>query len=189
MNDIVALEKEFKDIVATTIHRDGIDKLMYWISTTDFFVAPSSTRYHGAEPGGLVAHSIAVYKRLKAMQEDEDDESIAIAALFHDICKADMYKQSFRNVKNDVTGKWEKVTCYEIEEKGIPLGHGEKSMFILMNFIKLTDDEVAAIRWHMGFSVAENQFEKPSLTRAMQMYKLVLKLQTADSQAAFWDHK
>lgn len=188
MNDLRALELEFKTIVANTIHREGIDMLMCWLGSTDFFKAPSSNRYHGAEPGGLVAHSIAVYKRLKEMQEDEDDETIAIAALFHDLCKVNFYKESYRNVKNDVTGKWERVPSYDIDDS-YPLGHGEKSMFYIMNFMKLTDDEVMAIRWHMGFSVVEQQFEKPALTKAMQTYKLVLKLQTADAQAAFWDGK
>lgn len=188
MNDINALTEEFKYIVAKNIHRDGIDDLMSWIGSTDFYIAPSSTRYHGAEPGGLVAHSITVYKRLKAKQEDEDDETIAIAALFHDLCKCNFYKPSFRNVKNEVTGKWERVPSYEIEDS-YPLGHGEKSMFIIMNFMKLTDDEAMAIRWHMGFSAIEQQFEKPSMTKAMQMYKLVLKLQAADQESAFWDCK
>jgi hypothetical protein len=188
MNDLAALETEFKDIVAKNIHRDGIDLLMSWIGTTDFYSAPSSTRYHGSEPGGLVAHSIAVYKHLKAKQTDEDDETIAIAALFHDLCKCNFYKQSFRNVKNEVTGKWERVPCYEIDDQ-LCLGHGEKSMFIIMNFMKLTDDECLAIRWHMGFSAVEQQFEKPALTKAMQQCKLVIKLIESDMEAAFWDGK
>ena len=188
MNDLVALEAEFKNIVAQNIHREGIDDLMCWLGSTDFFVAPSSTRYHGAEPGGLCAHSIAVYKRLKAKQEDEEDETIAIAALFHDLCKVQFYKQSYRNVKNDTTGKWERVPCYEIDD-AYPLGHGEKSMFFIMNFMKLTDDEAMAIRWHMGFSAVEQQFEKPALAAAMQRFKLVLKLQAADQEASFWDGK
>ena len=188
MNDLVALEAEFKDIVAKNIHREGIDKLMYWLGTTDFFTAPSSHRYHGAEPGGLCAHSIAVYKRLKAKQDEEDDETIAIAALFHDLCKVNFYKQSYRNVKNDVTGKWERVPSYEIEDS-YPLGHGEKSMFFLMNFIKLTDDEAMAIRWHMGGWYANNQGENAALANALMRYHLVLKLQTADQEAAFWDCK
>ena len=189
MNDLNALESEFKDIVAKNIHRDGIDILMAWIGSTDFYSAPSSTRYHGATPGGLAAHSIAVYKRLKQKQEDEDDETIAIAALFHDLCKCNFYKPSFRNVKNEVTGKWEKAPYYEIDETSIPLGHGEKSLFIIMNFMKLTDDEALAVRWHMGFSAVEQQFEKPSMVRAMQQAKLVLKLQEADMEAAFFDGK
>lgn len=188
MIDTEANKKEFLDIVSKYIHRDGIDKLVSWLNTTDFFIAPSSHCYHGAEPGGLCQHSLAVYKRLKAKQEDEDDETIAIAALFHDLCKVNFYKASTRNVKNEVTGKWEKVPCYVIDEVSINLGHGEKSMFILMNFITLTDDEACAIRWHMGFSAVEQIFEKPSLVKAMSNYKLVLKLQEADQEASFWDN-
>ena len=188
MNDLKALKAEFKNIVTNTIHRDGIDNLMAWLESTDFYSAPSSTRYHGAEPGGLAAHSIAVYNRLKQKQTDETDETIAIASLFHDLCKCNFYKQTFRNVKNEVTGKWEKVPAYDIDDQ-FPLGHGEKSMFIIMKFMKLTDDEAMAIRWHMGFSAVEQQFEKPSMARAMQMYKLVIKLQEADTEASFCDGK
>lgn len=186
MNDLKALKTEFKDIVANTIHRDGIDSLMAWLESTDFYSAPSSTRYHGAEPGGLAAHSIAVYNRLKQKQTDETDETIAIASLFHDLCKCNFYKQTFRNVKNEVTGKWEKVPAYDIDDK-FPLGHGEKSMFTIMKFMKLTDEEALAVRWHMGFSAVEQQFEKPSMARAMQIYKLVIKLQEADTEASFFD--
>ena len=188
MNDLSALKVEFKDIVANTIQRDGIDDLMAWLDSTDFYSAPSSTRYHGAEPGGLVAHSIAVYNRLKQKQTDETDETIAIASLFHDLCKCNFYKQTFRNVKNEVTGKWEKAPSYDIDDK-FPLGHGEKSMFTIMKCMKLTDDEALAIRWHMGFSAVEQQFEKPSMARAMQICKLVIKLQEADTEASFWDGK
>lgn len=188
MNDLKALKVEFKDIVASTIHRDGIDDLMAWLDSTDFYSAPSSTRYHGAEPGGLAAHSIAVYNRLKQKQTDETDETIAIASLFHDLCKCNFYKQTFRNVKNEVTGKWEKVPAYDIDDQ-FPLGHGEKSMFIIMKFMNITDDEAMAIRWHMGFSAVEQQFEKPSMARAMQLCKLVIKLQEADTEASFWDCK
>ena len=188
MNDLKALKDEFKSVVANTIHRDGIDDLMTWLESTDFYSAPSSTRYHGAEPGGLAAHSIAVYNRLKQKQTDETDESIAIASLFHDLCKCNFYKQTFRNVKNEVTGKWEKVPSYEVNDQ-FPLGHGEKSMFIIMKFMKLTDEEAMAIRWHMGFSAVEQQFEKPSMARAMQLYKLVIKLQEADTESSFWDGK
>lgn len=188
MNDLRALKVEFKDIVANMIHRDGIDDLMAWLDSTDFYSAPSSTRYHGAEPGGLAAHSIAVYNRLKQKQTDETDETIAIVSLFHDLCKCNFYNKTFRNVKNESTGKWEKVPSYEVDDQ-FPLGHGEKSMFTVMKFMKLTDDEVMAIRWHMGFSAVEQQFEKPSMARAMQIYKLVIKLQEADAEASFWDCK
>lgn len=188
MNDLRVLKVEFKDIVTNTIRRDGIDDLMAWLESTDFYSAPSSTRYHGAEPGGLVAHSIAVYNHLKQKQTDETDETIAIVSLFHDLCKCNFYKQTFRNVKNEVTGKWEKVPAYDIDDK-FPLWHGEKSMFTIMKFMHLTDEEALAIRWHMGFSAVEQQFEKPAMARAMQICKLVIKLQEADTEASFWDGK
>lgn len=178
----------FKEIVEKYIHLNGINELMEWLETTDFFTAPSSARYHGAEPGGLCEHSLAVYDRLKNIQADESDETIAIVSLFHDLCKVNFYKQSYRNVKNDETGKWERVPSYDYSDK-LPLGHGEKSMFLLMKYIRLTDEEALAIRWHMGAFAVEPIFEKPSMTRALSDYHLVLKLQEADAEASFWDGK
>jgi hypothetical protein len=186
MIDTKANEFEFKSIVKENIHRDGINSLMSWLNTTDFFTAPSSTRFHGSEPGGLCAHSIAVYKYLKSFQEDESDESIAIVALFHDLCKANFYKESKRNVK-DESGKWIQVPYYEQDQtKSVPLGHGEKSMFLIMKHMQLTDEEACAVRWHMGFATVEQIYEKPALNAALLLSKLVLKLQTADSAASFW---
>ena len=185
MKDIKANELEFKEIVKQNIHRDGINDLMAWLDTTDFYKAPASARYHGAVPGGLCAHSLATYKYLKNFQEDESDETIAIVSLFHDLCKANLYKESFRNAKNE-DGQWIKVSYYEYDDQ-FPLGHGEKSMYLLMKYMKITDEEAATVRWHMGFSLVEETYEKRSLASAMSKYKLVLKLQTADSAASFWE--
>lgn len=188
MNNITANETEFKSIARQYIHRNGIEDLLKWLDTTDFFRAPASTRYHGSEPGGLCAHSLAVYKYLKGFQEPgESDESIALIALFHDLCKINYYKESTRNVKNEA-GQWIKVPCYEVDERSVPLGHGEKSLYILMKFVNVCDEEAIAIRWHMGFSAVEPIFEKPSMLKAMELSKLVIKLQTADSAASFWEH-
>lgn len=187
MNDLKANETEFKTIIKQVIHRDGIDNLMAWLDTTDFYRAPSSTRYHGNEPGGLCAHSLATYKHLKASQEDESDETIAISALFHDLCKANFYKESFRNTKNE-SGQWVKVPYYEVDDH-CPIGHGEKSVYLLMNHMKLTEEEAMSIRWHMGFNYAQNPGESQAVGLALGKYKLVLKLQFADTAAAFWDKK
>jgi hypothetical protein len=189
MNDISTLKQEFKSIVQSNIHRDGITNLMLWLESTDFYEAPSSVRYHGSEPGGLLAHSLQVYKRLKEKQVDESDETIAITALFHDLCKVNFYKPSFRNVKNEVTGKWERVPSYEYNETSVPLGHGEKSMYLVMKYMQLTDEEACAIRWHMSGYVLEPMYERPAITNALHKYKLVLKLQSADSESSFWDCK
>ena len=127
---------------------------------SDFFTAPASTRYHGACEGGLLAHSLNVYDclvdilnrpRVKELYGIEySDESIAIAALMHDVCKVNFYKTSFRNAK-DENGKWVSVPYYTIEDN-LPYGHGEKSVYIVSGYMRLTRDEAFAIRYHMGFS-------------------------------------
>ena len=188
MSSIEDNKELFKKIVSENIKRDGIDKLMRWLETTDFYTSPASTRFHGSEPGGLCAHSLAVYDYLKSFQEDESDESIAIAALFHDLCKANLYKVSMRNTK-DENGKWIQVPYYETDFSSVPLGHGEKSLYHLSRFIKLSLDEALAIRWHMASYYAKNPQEDGFLNAALEQSKLVLKLQTADSAASFWSKK
>lgn len=189
MNDITALKKEFIDIINSNIHREGIDDLMTWLETTDFYTASSSARYHGAKEGGLLAHSLGVYKYLKNFQETESDETIAITALFHDLCKADMYKVSMRNTK-DSSGKWVQVPYYEFrEDEDLPVGHGEKSVIILMKYMKLTNEEICAIRWHMAGYALDPVYERPAISKALSLYKLVLKLQTADQASSFWEGK
>ena len=179
-------KERFKSIVNEYIHRDGISDLMTWLETTDFYTAPASARSHGAEPGGLCAHSIEVFNCLKKFQCDESDETIAIVSLFHDLCKTNFYKVSMRNTK-DNTGKWIQVPYYEYSSNDpLPIGHGEKSVIMLMKYIKLTDEEILAIRWHMGGYYSANPGESQAISIALSKYKLVLTLQTADQQAAFW---
>lgn len=136
------------------INRDGLADLLNWLENTDFFDAPASTRFHGAEPGGLAAHSVNVWTHLRKLNSCYEaglsEESMAVAALFHDLCKVNYYKQTTRNVKNEVTGQWEKVPYYAREEEFPFGGHGSKSMFLVMSFMKLTPDEAAAINCHMG---------------------------------------
>lgn len=179
-------EERFKQIVKENIHREGINDLMNWLETTDFYTAPSSSRYHGAVPGGLCKHSLGVYDRLVAMNNEESIETLTIVSLFHDLCKVNIYKQSMRNTKDD-NGKWIKIPHYEIDETSVPFGHGEKSVYMIMKYLKLTDEEALAIRWHMSGWYSNNPGENQSLSKALSKYHLVLKLQTADAQAAFWD--
>jgi hypothetical protein len=145
-------KEEFIKIYKENITRAGSDKLLEWIETTDFFTAPASTRYHCACENGLVMHSVSVYNTMVEKHFDEENdsaESFAICALLHDLCKAQFYKVSTRNVKNEETGRWEKVPYYAIEDR-FPYGHGEKSVFLIERCMKLRLDEAMAIRWHMG---------------------------------------
>lgn len=151
--------KRFKKIVTETIERDGIDNLMEWVEhETDFFTAPASTRYHGSYEGGLVEHSLNVYDRLvwementvgAGWQEIYSPESIAIIALFHDLCKIDRYVIT-EKWRKDENGDWEAYEAYEYNKEKAEMGHGAQSVFYLQKFIQLTELEAQAIFWHMG---------------------------------------
>ena len=137
------------------INREGVDKLIDWLETTDFYRAPASSTFHGNYAGGLVDHTLHVYEELKKLcdfycPEKYTEESIAIVALFHDLCKVNFYIESTRNVKDERTGQWYKVPFYKKQETNPMGGHGSKSMFLVMHHMHLTDTEAAAINCHMG---------------------------------------
>ena len=176
--------QEFEQIFRENITREGADRLLEWLQKTDFFLAPASTRYHNAFEGGLVQHSVNVYKVLMQKHFDEETESresFAICGLLHDVCKAQFYKVSCRNVKDPATGKWEPVPYYTIEDT-LPYGHGEKSAYIVSAYMRLTRDEAFAIRYHMGFSGTE---DPGNVGRALEMFPLAYATCCADMEAAF----
>lgn len=155
----MTLIKDFKNIVAANIQRDGIDNLMEWVENeTDFFTAPASTRYHGSYEGGLLEHSLNVYNRLvfemntvigEGWEEIYSPETIAIVALFHDLCKIDRYVLTEKWCK-DEDGQWEAYDAYDYNKEKAEMGHGAQSVYYLQKFIQLTEIEAQAIYWHMG---------------------------------------
>ena len=166
-------------------NREGMDKLIEFLESSDFFTAPASTRFHGNIEGGLAKHSFKVYEILKEKIRVSGmaipDDTIIISALLHDICKTNFYKIDYRNAKNSL-GVWEKVPYYTIEDT-IPYGHGEKSVMMLMEYIKLTNDEKYAIRWHMGFSEPKEVYG--TLGQAFTKYPFALMLHEADLEATY----
>lgn len=181
-------KEKFISIFNQHISRDGAHELLSWISSTDFFTAPASTKFHGAKKFGLVEHSVNVYQVLRNnyFDENDDEESFAIVSLLHDVCKINIYKISYRNVKNDSTGVWEKVPFYSIDDS-FPFGHGEKSVFLIERFMRLKPHEAVAIRWHMaGFddSVKGAGFCSP-ISIAFQKYPLSVKLALADLHSTY----
>ena len=189
----MSYKERFIEIYNTYIKRDGADKLLEYLTSKncDFFDAPASTRFHGSYKGGLCEHSLNVYDCLKSYLEsdrakntynlDYSDETIAIVALLHDLCKINVYKPSFRNVKGD-DGKWTKVDTFEFNDT-LPYGHGEKSVYIITGFMRLSREEAFAIRYHMGFSGEEN---KISIGNALEMFPLALSTNIADMEATFY---
>jgi len=183
----------FLSIYNEHITREGADKLLEYITSpaSDFFTAPASLRYHGSYEGGLVEHSLNTYDCLTAYlarervrelyKMDYPPESVAICALLHDICKLNTYKPGFRNVK-DEKGKWQQVPSYDYEDK-LPYGHGEKSVYIIGGFIRLSREEAFAIRYHMGFSGIE---DKRNIGEALERFPLAFALNVADMEATYF---
>lgn len=186
-------QERFVSIYQEKIQRRGAEKLLEWLQSdsSDFFTAPSSTRFHGAYEGGLVEHSLNVYdclcdylarsrtKELYGM--DYTEETIAITALLHDLCKVNFYTVDYRNAKNQ-NGQWERVPYYTIHDT-LPYGHGEKSVYIISGFMRLTREEAFAIRYHMGFSGTE---DKNNIGRALEQFPLALAVNVADMEASYY---
>ena len=190
--DLAAQKEIFVSIYTDKIHREGSEDLLKFLLSDqcDFFIAPASTRYHGAETGGLCRHSLNVYEALvdimnrRRMKEvygiKYPDESIAISALLHDLCKVNFYRTEWRNVKKN--GVWEQAPYYTIEDN-LPYGHGEKSVYMISGYMRLTRDEAFAIRYHMGFSGPE---DNNTVGRALEMFPLAFGLCVADMEAAYF---
>lgn len=188
------IKEEFLAIAKREINRFGIDNLLSWLGSTDFFTAPASSRYHGAFEGGLAVHSLNVYRRLKDLTVfygcEEGDmgctgmESVAIVALFHDLCKVGCYKTSSRNVKNERTGQWEKVPFYKFEEDFPFGGHGSKSVYLVQHFMQLEPYEASAINCHMG-PWDRQDYGKPG--EVFHHNRLAWLLHVADEAATYID--
>ena len=188
----MSAREEFMELFTTHIHREGSEGLLdYLQNKSDFFTAPASAKFHGAYAGGLCDHSVNVYHCLREYLErervkelyglDYGEESIAIAALLHDVCKVGCYKTGTRNVKGP-DGKWQAVPTFFYEDP-LPYGHGEKSVYILSGFMRLTREEAMAIRWHMGFSGSE---DARMVGQAFQQYPLAFALSVADMEATYF---
>ena len=174
------MKEEFIELLKQT-NREGMENLIEFLKNkTDFFEAPASTRFHGSFKGGLLEHSMKVYEILK--QKAGDSESVRIIALLHDICKTNFYKVDYRNAKNE-QGVWEKVPYYTIEDT-IPYGHGEKSVMMISEFIKLTPEEKYAIRWHMGFTEPKELYT--TIGQAYKKYPIALLTHEADLEATYF---
>lgn len=178
-------KSEFTRIAMNNIHREGLTDLLAWLETSDFYRAPASTKYHGAYEGGLVLHSLNVFCQLQKLvatyELEVSPESVAIVALFHDLCKVGFYKTEMR-WRKDENNQWEQYETYKRDEDYAFGGHGSKSVYLVMNFMKLTPDEAAAINCHMG------QFDASTYSNPSEVYSrnhLAWLLHVADEAATY----
>ena len=155
------------------INRPGADKLLEWLEQIGFFTAPASAKYHGAYAGGLVEHSKV--------------DTIAVVALLHDVCKADAYKVEKKNQKQK-DGCWQQVDTYGYTNN-FPVGHGEKSIIQIMRFMYLTEEEVLAIRWHMGAFDNAVKGGSYDMNYAFAQSRLAAMLHIADMMATHLDER
>lgn len=184
-----------------TVNRSGMDKLIDWLSNkSDFFTAPASTAFHGAYEGGLCEHSLQVYDMMKALimaqkplaskeakLDEITEDSIIISSLLHDLCKTNFYEMETRNAKDPSTGQWYSYYQYSVKDR-FPLGHGEKSVIMLQNFIHMTADEIISIRWHMGGGdpgTFLSPYTKGAYSDAMNGCSLLTILQQADIASSY----
>ena len=181
------MKEEFIKLLEST-KRAGMEDVIKFLEKSDFFEAPASTRFHGCYEGGLLEHSMKVYEILKHKVETNieplniNPETLILVPLLHDICKVNFYKVDYRNAKNDL-GVWEKVPYYTVDDT-IPYGHGEKSVMMITEYIKLTPEEKYAIRWHMGFTEAKEQYS--TISAAYKKYPLALLVHEADLEATYF---
>lgn len=198
--NIQELIEKFEQLL-TSVKRDGIDKLLAYIRKSDFYRAPASTRFHSCHDGGLLEHSLNLYECLLSKKQNPiwsevlreiDDESLILVALLHDLCKSYLYVPEFKNkkvysdtgTKKDEGGRfdWQAVKGYSTDDK-IPYGHGEKSVMMIEEFIKLKPIERYAIRWHMGFTEPKEYWN--TLTTAIKKYPVILAVHQADMEATY----
>lgn len=193
--DINAVKKEFIDIYNANIRREGAGELLSYLCKTDFFNAPASSRFHGNYEGGLCEHSIHVYKRLKALvdmhvnagdiaPDTVSEETIAICGLLHDLCKTNFYAVQYRNVKKD--NVWQQVPYYTIQDS-LPYGHGEKSVYIICGYMKLSRAEAMAINWHMGGFDNRVRAGDYSISDAYRQFPIAMLTHLADMTATYLD--
>ena len=181
------MKEEFISLLRST-NREGIEEVIQFLEKSDFYKAPASTRFHGSFEGGLLEHSMKVNEILKhkvknsVLDLNVSDDTLIIIALLHDICKVNFYKVDYRNAKNE-RGEWEKVPYYTVDDT-IPYGHGEKSVMMITEYMKLTVEEKYCIRWHMGFTEPKEAYN--TLGQAFKKFPLALILHEADLEATYF---
>lgn len=141
-----------------------------------FFTAPASIKYHGSYEGGLFDHRLEVTKALVDLTDKlgltwSRPESPYIVGMYHDLCKCDSYRYNIDS------------NSYVYNNDQILDGHGTKSVIVAQKFIRLTDEEIACIRWHMG-AFDDDPKLRSGYARACERYENVLFTHTADMIAS-----
>lgn len=187
MTDKDLNKERFISLLKTT-NRAGVDKIIAWLESTDFFEAPASTQYHENYTGGLCEHSLKVYDTFELLHKsfnfNININSIILMSLLHDVCKANCYTKEKKNVK--IGQNWTQVDYWKFDDSN-PIGHGHKSVILLQQFgLTLNDLEIQSIITHM------NGYDKSDLFNASNVYNKddkTIWLHVADFIATYKDRK
>ena len=190
-----------------------IEKLIQKLESSDFFIAPASTHYHGAYKGGLCDHSLNVYYNMmhllnyKAQYlginiEDpaQYETSIKIVSLLHDISKMNTYELKAKNVKiYDETGEnydsvgyyyWQSELSYSLIDDKDRFTYGSHEMtseYMVRQFIPLNVQESVAILHHMGGMSWDSA--KDNIGNVFNKYPMALLLYLADMLSSYIDER
>lgn len=197
VNTVKANKEEFCRLLRST-GRDGVEYVIEDLEKLGFFEAPASTRFHLCSEGGLVEHSLNVcraalglremtIKMRPDMAEHLKEDSVILCALLHDVNKAEIYKPVIKRRRNAMGTGWEDYETYDVDYSNFPMGHGEKSVIVLLlSGLQLKDEEMLAIRWHMAaWDLAfQSPESKNNLNVARDKYPLCGLIQCADTIAS-----
>ena len=188
--------KQFEEIYKANIKREGADEFLKYLATTDFFTAPASTKFHSNFSGGLCEHSVKVHARFcnmlkqeygeKWLKDEKNAETAAVIALLHDVCKINCYKTEMRNTK--VGGEWVQKPYYTYDDP-LPYGHGEKSVYIISAYMKLSREEAFAINWHMGGFDSRHSDGRFTIAGAFTYFPISAIFHAADLLTTYLDEK
>lgn len=184
-------KEKFIQILKGT-NRNGIDKVIEEIDKLGFFQAPASCMYHGSYDGGLVEHSLNVYQQMMylrkveikikpEMESELSEDSCTIVSLLHDVCKSDLYEK-VKKWRKDANNKWEEYDTYKKVFKELCVGHGMRSVVMLLRMgLQLTDQEIVAINWHMGaFDISQYDDSSKGFNESCSNNALAAVLVSAD---------
>lgn len=194
--DDTTVKQEFLELLRST-KRDGVEDVIEELEQNGFFVAPASAGHHLNTEGGLALHSLntckaalMVWEGMKTLEptleREVKRENVIIASLLHDVCKSDIYVRTTKKRKNTL-GQWEDSEGYKVTYKNLPIGHGEKSVIMLLcSGLEITETEMLAIRWHMGaWDLNFNSYEQQrNYDTANALHPLVPIIHAADCLAS-----
>jgi len=168
---------EYEALLSHVVNRrEAVEKFDRFLRTeTAWLTSPASTRFHLAEDGGLLRHSVNVAQTLLKLREtlapDLSLESCVIVALFHDLGKVGMPGKPYYLPNPSEWHLRNRGIRYIVNEDIVHMDIATRSLFLIAQHLPLSDNEAQAVRYHDGQYIVENQsvaHKETRLTRLLQ---------------------